>query len=230
MKYKHIFFDLDRTLWDFEANSQEALLELCEKYNLSEKGISDYEEFIKTYKIHNEKLWDLYRVDKISQKDLRRERFQRALADYQIIDPILAEKIGEDYINVCPKKTKLYPYTLEILDYLKQKYTLHIITNGFDKTQHIKLEYAKLNPYFSQIITSEKLGVKKPNPAIFEHALDLSKSTKTESMYIGDDLVVDILGCQNFGIDGMYFNPEKKEHNEHPVFEISCLSQIKEIL
>tara|TARA_B110000902_G_C14264391_1_gene570854 strand:+ start:1415 stop:2107 length:693 start_codon:yes stop_codon:yes gene_type:complete len=230
MKYKHIFFDLDRTLWDFEANSQETLLELCEKYNLSEKGISDYEEFIKTYKIHNEELWDLYRVDKISQKDLRRERFQRALADYKIIDPILAERIGEDYINVCPKKTKLYPYTLEILDYLKQKYTLHIITNGFDKTQHIKLEYAKLNPYFSQIITSEKLGVKKPNPAIFEHALDLSKSNKTESMYIGDDLVVDILGCQNFGIDGMYFNPEKKEHNEHPVFEISCLSQIKEIL
>ena len=167
MKYKHIFFDLDRTLWDFESNSQETLLELCKKYNLSEKGISDYEEFIKTYKIHNEELWDLYRVDKISQKDLRRERFQRALADYRIIDPILAERIGEDYINVCPKKTKLYPYTLEILDYLKQKYTLHIITNGFDKTQHIKLEYAKLNPYFSQIITSEKLGVKKPNPAIF---------------------------------------------------------------
>ena len=82
MKYKHIFFDLDRTLWDFEANSQETLLELCEKYNLSEKGISDYEEFIKTYKTHNEELWDLYRVDKISQKDLRRERFQRALANY----------------------------------------------------------------------------------------------------------------------------------------------------
>ena len=92
MKYKHIFFDLDCTLWDFEINSHETLLELCNTYKLNAIGVDDYEDFIRTYKNHNAKLWDLYRVDKISQKDLRRERFQRALADYNIEDPILAEK------------------------------------------------------------------------------------------------------------------------------------------
>ena len=125
---------------------------------------------------------------------------------------------------------QLRPYALEILDYLKQKYTLHIITNGFDKTQHIKLKHSNLTPYFNQIITSEKTGFKKPNPKIFEHALDLANAKDIESVYIGDNLVVDILACQNAGIDGMYFNPEKKLHKEKISFEISCLSQIMEIL
>jgi len=230
MKYKNIFFDLDRTLWDFDANSHETLLELCETYRLKEKGILDYEAFIKLYKSHNEKLWDLYRLDKISQKDLRRERFQITLGDFGIDDFKLAEKIGEDYIQVCPRKNKLYPYAFEVLEYLKERYILHVITNGFDKTQHIKLDSANLTPYFNHIITSEKLGVKKPNPRIFQHALDLADASPNESIYIGDDLVVDILGCQNAGIDGIYFNPFKKKHNENVVFEISCLIQIMEIL
>ena len=158
MQVKHIFFDLDRTLWDFEANSHETLLELCTFYNLKEKGITDYESFIKDYKIHNEQLWGLYRVNKIFQKDLRRERFQRALADYNIIDTELAEQIGEQYISICPKKNQLFPFAIEVLDYLSEKYKLHIITNGFEKVQHIKLKYADLTKYFDNIITSEQLA------------------------------------------------------------------------
>ncbi|MEC7864068.1 MAG: YjjG family noncanonical pyrimidine nucleotidase [Bacteroidota bacterium] len=230
MQYKHVFFDLDGTLWDFETNSHETLLELCTTYNLNEKGIFDYEEFINTYKIHNEKLWALYNADKISQKNLRRERFQRTLADFGIDDFKLSENIGENYIEVCPRKTTLFPYTFEVLDYLEEKYTLHIITNGFDKTQHIKLERSNLMPYFNQIITSEKTGFKKPNPLIFSHALDLAHATSTESIYIGDNLIVDILACQNSDIDGIYFNPKKEKHNENVKFEISCLIQIMEIL
>ncbi len=229
MKYKHIFFDLDRTLWDFEHNSHETLLELCKSYNLKEKGVENSLEFIKIYKTHNTKLWDLYRVDKISQKDLRRERFQRTLSDFGINDFDLSEKIGEDYIQVCPRKNKLYPFAIEVLEYLKQKYPLHIITNGFDKTQHIKLEHSGLKKYFDKIITSEKLGVKKPNLAIFQHAIEMANTNKEESVYVGDNLVVDILGCQNFGMDGVFFNPEKENHTEKPKFEISCLSELKTI-
>jgi putative hydrolase of the HAD superfamily len=230
MRYSNIFFDLDRTLWDFETNSHEALLEICTSYDLNKRGISDYEEFIKTYKIHNAELWDLYAIDKISQKDLRRERFQRSLADFGINEFKLSEDIGESYIEVCPRKNKLFSYTFEVLDYLKEKYKLHIITNGFDRTQHIKLEHSNLKQYFNQIITSEKTGFKKPNPKIFEHALEFANAKKKESVYIGDNLEVDILACQNYGIDGIYFNPKKESHIEDVKFEISCLSQIMEIL
>jgi len=230
MRYRHVFFDLDGTLWDFDSNSHGVLLELCSSHNLIQKGITDYEQFINAYKIHNTRLWELYNVNKITQKDLRRERFQRTLADFGIYDFKLAEDIGEEYIRICPRKNKLFPYAFEVLNYLKEKYTLHIITNGFHKTQHIKLEQSNLMHYFNQIITSEKSGVKKPNPRIFEYSLYLANAKSNESIYIGDNLVVDILACQDYGLDGMYFNPTKARHNESVRFEISCLSQIMQIL
>ena len=227
---KHIFFDLDRTLWDFEANSHQTLLELCIAYDLAEKGISDYEAFIKNYKAHNEQLWDLYRVDKISQQDLRRERFQRVLADYNINDTELATNIGEDYVAICPKKNKLFPYTIEVLKYLSKKYKLHIITNGFHEVQHIKLQHAGLTSYFNEIITSEQMGVKKPNPKIFNYALQKANTSAEESIMIGDDLEVDVLGAEKVGIQGVFFNPNKIKHNEDIVHEIFCLSELLALL
>ena len=227
---KHIFFDLDRTLWDFEANSHETLLELCISHNLSNKGITDYEAFIKNYKVHNEKLWELYRVDKISQKDLRRERFQRALADYDIEDAGLAERIGEDYVATCPKKNKLFPHTIEVLNCLSVKYKLHIITNGFHNVQHIKLKHSGLSSYFDKIITSEQVGVKKPNPKIFKYALQQANANVKESIMIGDDVEVDVLGAEQIGIQGVFFNPNKTKHNRDIVHEIFCLSELKALL
>ncbi len=229
MKYKHIFFDLDRTLWDFEENSNETLLELCDKYNFASKGILNYNKFIKKYKFHNEYLWSLYRENKISQKKLRRQRFYNTLLDYGIDDVKLSEKIGLDYIEICPKKNKLFPFIFDVLDYLKHKYYLHIITNGFEKTQQIKLKYSGLKPFFLNVITSDKIGFKKPNPIIFEYALQKARASKSESIYVGDDLEVDILGCQNFGIDGVFFNPQKTPHNENVTYEISSLKQLMEI-
>ena len=229
MKIKHIFFDLDRTLWDFETNSHSTLEELFSTFHLKEKGIPNADKFIQIYKAHNEKLWELYRVGKISQKDLRRERFQRALSDFGIQNSVLAAAIGEQYISICPKKNQLFPSSIEVLDYLFGKYKLHIITNGFHKVQHVKLKHANLTKYFDAIITSEQIGVMKPNPKIFEFALETANAKSSESVYVGDDLKVDIIGCQNYGIDGIYFNPNSEKHTEKVAFEISCLSQLKEI-
>tara|TARA_B100000902_G_C27314893_1_gene920642 strand:+ start:1454 stop:2140 length:687 start_codon:yes stop_codon:yes gene_type:complete len=225
----HIFFDLDRTLWDFELNSKETLIEIYERYNLSNLGIDNYHDFIKKYKIINEELWDLYRKNKISQNKLREYRFQKTLEEYNIYNINLARQIGDEYIEICPRKNKLFPKTQETLNYLKKKYVLHIITNGFHKTQHIKLKHSNLNNYFNQIITSEDAGVKKPNPKIFEYALAKAKAKSLHSIYVGDDLIVDIEGCQKCGIDGVYFNPSKKKHNYNPKFEIDCLSILTEI-
>jgi len=227
---KHIFFDLDRTLWDFEANSHETLLELCTSHNLSDKGIEDYEAFIKIYKVHNEQLWDLYRQDKIKKEDLRGKRFRLTLAEYGIDNPELAEEFGQAYIKLCPLKTVLFPFTHQVLKHLSKKYKLHIITNGFEEVQHIKLVSSGLTQYFDLIVTSEQIGVKKPNARIFEFALSQAKAIPEESIMIGDDLSVDILGAEAVGIQGVYFNPNRIAHKEYVVHEIFCLSELISLL
>ena len=230
MNIKHIFFDLDRTLWDFEKNSFETLSELYEVHDLWQKGISDVDVFIDNYKRHNEYLWGLYRDGKVEKHVLRSSRFKLTLQDFGINDNHLASRLGDHYIQKCPLKTHVFPFTFEVLDYLKVKYHLHIITNGFEEVQYVKLEQSKLLHYFDQIVTSEQVGVKKPNPEIFRHALVRAFCNPHESIMIGDDLPVDILGAKAMGMHQVYFNPEKIAHQESIDFEISCLSQLQEIL
>ena len=227
---KHIFFDLDRTLWDFEKNSHTTLLELIFQFNLIEKGIDNAEDFIKKYKIHNARLWDLYRENKINKEKLRSKRFLMVLEEYGIDDKDLAEQFGLAYIKQSPLKTKLSPFTHEVLSYLKNKYTLHIITNGFEEVQHIKLAAADLKQYFDIVVTSEEVGVKKPNSKIFEFALEQANAKAEQSIMIGDDLAVDVLGAEKAGMQGIYFNPNKEEHKEEVVHEIFCLSELMTLL
>ena len=230
MKIKHIFFDLDRTLWDFETNAYKTLSELYCDHALNKKGISDVNDFINNYKTHNERLWELYRDGKVEKDVLRSSRFKLTLQDFGIDDDLLANELGDQYIQRCPLKTHVFPFTYKVLDYLKEKYHLHIITNGFEEVQYIKLEQSKLLHYFDQIITSEQVGVKKPNPEIFRHALVKTFCKPDESIMIGDDLPVDILGAKAMGMHQIYFNPQKKNHQESIDFEISCLSQLQTLL
>ena len=230
MNINHIFFDLDRTLWDFDKNSQDTLIQLVESFDLISRGIESPEKFINKYKIHNERLWDLYRVDKITKEELRTKRFRLVLEEYGINDNQLAEDFGMAYVRESPLKTRLFPFAIEALSYLYKNYKLHIITNGFQEVQYIKLEKSNLKPYFKTILTSEEVGVKKPNPLIFEYALNNTGAKVEESIMIGDDLEVDIIGAKILGMEQVYFNPKKEKHQEQLTFEIDCLSQLMEIL
>ncbi|NDG52150.1 MAG: noncanonical pyrimidine nucleotidase, YjjG family [Flavobacteriia bacterium] len=229
--YKHLFFDLDRTLWDFEKNSHEVLLELYKHYDLLTKGIVDSKVFIERYKHHNEKLWDLYRQNKIEKDKLRDERFKITLNEFGINSPKLAANLGEDYVAHCPKKTNLFPYVHSTLNYLKDRYALHIITNGFEEVQYQKLENSNLIDYFEQIITSEQVGFKKPSQQIFKFSMLKAFAKPSDSLMIGDDLHADILGAKDIGMAQVFFNPLKHEHaNSEITYEINCLSELEEIL
>jgi len=229
--YKHLFFDLDRTLWDFEKNSNEVLLELYQHYDLLTKGIVDSKVFIERYKHHNEKLWDLYRQNKIEKDKLRDERFKITLDEFGINSPELAANLGEDYVAHCPKKTNLFPYVHSTLNYLKDRYALHIITNGFEEVQYEKLENSNLIDYFEQIITSEQVGFKKPSLQIFKFSMLKACAKPSDSLMIGDDLHADILGAKDIGMAQVFFNPLKHEHsNSEITYEINCLSELEEIL
>ncbi|MGI9548268.1 MAG: HAD family hydrolase, partial [Flavobacteriaceae bacterium] len=118
---------------------------------------------------------------------------------------------------------------LDILEYLKPRYKLHIITNGFQEIQEKKLRKSNIYGYFDQVVNSEMAGVKKPNPEIFKLALQMANTTAAASIMIGDNIEADILGAKAVGIETLHFNA----HNE-PVHEychiIRNLSEIKSYL
>jgi len=229
-KYKHLFFDLDNTLWDFKTNSFETLSDLYLQYDLKNKGISSLENFITVYHEHNAQLWKEYGMGFIKKKNLRTDRFHRTFNDFGIIDFELSENFGNDYIHKSPLKNTLFPYAIETLNYLSEKYTLHIITNGFEEVQHIKLENSGLKKFFKTVITSEMAGAKKPDKKIFHYALYRAKTKSKQCVMIGDDLEIDVLGAKNAGIDAIYFNPEKKIHKERGFVEINSLKELMSIL
>ena len=230
MKYRHLFFDLDHTLWDFEANARATLLELHKALQLREKGINDFDLFHKVYLEHNEKLWERYRNGHIKQDELRVKRMTLALLDFKIADEELAKEMSTRFLDLLPTRTILFPYTKEILQYLADKdYQLHLITNGFEKTQHNKLMYSGLQPFFKEIITSEGSNSLKPNKEIFDFALQKCDASPAESIMIGDNVEVDIIGAMNAGIDQVYVNHLGIEPAIRPTYTVNSLKELEEI-
>lgn len=231
MKYKHLFFDLDHTLWDFDANARQTLEQMHLDMNLADRGVHDFDLFHKTYLDHNEKLWEKYRKGKIRQDELRLKRMWLTLLDFRIADEELAREMGDLFLQQLPTRTILFPDTMEVLDYLTNKgYHLHLITNGFEATQHSKLSNSGLAPYFKEVITSEGSNSLKPQKEIFEYALQKAKATVKESLMIGDTLDVDIAGAMNIGMDQVHVNYNKAEQHLRPTYTVSMLNQLKDFL
>jgi len=228
-KYKHIYIDLDRTIWDFDNNAKDTFRDIYEKYELA-KTCNNFDVFYNTYIKHNDKLWADYREGKIEKSILTYKRFWLTLKEFGVDDEDLSKKIAQDYITISPTKKRLFPYAHETLDYLHKKYNLYVITNGFNEVQFTKLKNSELDKYFVKVFTSEDAGAQKPNPTIFEHALNNVNADKKESIMIGDDLTVDILGAKEFGLDQVFFNPFKKVHTEEITHEINSLKELQEIL
>ncbi len=203
MKIKHIFFDLDHTLWDFETNSNLAFKEIFSKHNIK----LDVSVFLNYYKNINSYYWKLYREEKVTKSELRYKRLKDTFdkANYVISDSLI-DSLAFDYIDVLPNNNNLFEGAREILEYLSQDYKLHIITNGFNEVQSKKLKNSGIDVYFDKVITSEEVGVKKPNPKIFQYALKKANANLNESIMIGDNWEADIMGAKNTGLDVIFFN------------------------
>ncbi len=201
-----IFFDLDHTLWDFDRNSGLAFAKIFEIHNIA----IDLEVFLKTYSPINFQYWKWYREDRVTKAQLRYGRFKKSFDALGIFltDDII-DILSEDYITYLPEHNFLFDGTEELLDYLKGKYKLHIITNGFQEVQMTKLERSNIKAYFDTVTTSEAAGVKKPHPHIFEMALQTGNTSATQSMMIGDTYEADILGAKRLGMKTICFNYHK---------------------
>lgn len=231
-KYTHIIFDLDRTLWDFEGVSHEIISELFAEYVKPLTSFS-FEYFYDKYLVINSGLWDLYRNNEIKKELLRVKRFSLTLEELGINRPWIANKMAEEYVEKTAIRTRLFPETKPIIDYLKGKnYVLSIMTNGFKEVQYPKIERSGLEPFFDYIFISEEIGFNKPDIRIFEYALNKMKISADKAIFVGDDYEVDIIGAANAGIDQVYFNPNIDSCNNRKVatFNICSLLEMKNFL
>ena len=226
---KHVFFDLDHTIWDFEKNSQEALIEIFELHS-EVVGAVNYSKFYPEYKMINEWYWDKYRDNKVTKEQLRIGRFRDAFLKfghsfgYKFLD-----QFAKDYLARSPFKTNLFDGSFELLDYLKPKYRLHIITNGFKDVQYTKLRESKLDNYFDVVVCSDEGGFKKPNPAIFQFALNGANAKPDESIMIGDCPEADVKGALAVGMHAAWFNPHQAL-NSPDLISVNKLSDLMSIL
>ena len=212
-KYKHIFFDLDNTLWDFEANSAVALKLTFDHFQLHNR-VKSFPDFHEVYLGHNERLWDEYRKNGITKQELVSKRFQHTFDEFGItgINPL---NFNEVFLDIMPTLKLLLPGAPELLDYLQKKYySLYIITNGFKEVQEKKLEMTGIRGYFKKVFISEDIKAQKPSPVIFEYALKSSNARKLESIMVGDSWEVDIEGAMNFGMDQVFLSNSTSNANE----------------
>ena len=231
MKYKHLFFDLDHTLWDFDANARATLEQLHIDLDLVSKGVHDFDLFHRNYLAHNDKLWARYRNGYIKQDELRIKRMWLTLLDFKVADEELARQLSELFLQLLPTRTLLFPDTKETLQYLADKgYQMHLITNGFEKTQHSKLETSGLNIFFREVVTSEISNSLKPEREIFEYAMKRTGASVTESLMIGDMLDVDVLGAMNVGMDQVHVNYNNVSQDFKPTYTITALKELKTFL
>lgn len=223
---KHIFFDLDHTIWDFDRNAQETLNELYIQHELHALGCGTVHQFIERYTYNNHELWRQYHLGNITKETLRSERFNRTFLELGIDPEKVPHQFEDDYVRITPTKTNLFAGSEKVLAYLQQKYTLHIISNGFKESTLIKMSVCNLNPYFTNVIISEDVGVNKPDQRIFEYALGKAKAGKEESIMIGDSLEADVRGAMDYGLKAIYFNPLKAEKPADVDWEIHSLEEL----
>ncbi len=226
MSVRHVFFDLDHTLWDFETNSDKTFAYIFERNRVA----IDLESFTETYRPINRKYWKLFREDKVSKSDLRYSRLREAFdaLEFEAGDDLI-HTLSEEYIAYLSLNNQLFAHALEVLEYLRKKYSLHIITNGFEEVQHRKLASSRLEPYFEHVVTSENVGVKKPDPRIFQYAMEKAEARPTESIMIGDNYEADIQGALNVGMRAIMceFNGELPRED---VTTVKTLLELKEHL
>ena len=225
---KHIFFDLDRTLWDFEKNSETVLFQLIHTYGLERKCNVTAEAIVDKYREVNKELWRQYNRKEITKEQLRSSRFTKTLAHFNYHFLGFGLQLEKDYMERTPYQTHVIEGAHEILEYLQPGYKLHILTNGFAEVQHIKLKQSDLGKYFQHIFISEELGHHKPDHQVFTAATSRVKANPDECLMIGDDHYGDVQGALSAGWHAVHFSPDEMLAGNHR--QIRALNELRNML
>jgi putative hydrolase of the HAD superfamily len=232
MKYKHLFIDLDDTVWNFSENAKDTFYEVFVEFSYH-RFFESFEQFYTLYKKRNAELWLLYGAGKITKEELNRERFNYPLAQIGVHDSALSMSFAQRFFSLIKEKKKLMPYALEGLTYLKERdYSLHVLSNGFRSLQEEKISKSGVTSFFDTFIFSEDIQVHKPNVALFEYALKQAGATAQYSLMMGDNFQADIVGAKQAGWDQLYYNFNQKQLQESflPTYEVSSWKNIQDVL
>lgn len=229
--YKNLFFDLDHTLWDFDRNSAESIAELYDLHQLSDAGVPSAAEFSRHFIAVNRKLWADFDQNLITHSFIRERRFPMVFEALGLTDTSASVVLNDAYLNLLPQKPHLMESARDILDHLHGRYPMHIITNGFDEIQGVKMASAGITHYFKHIVTIETAGAKKPDPRMFRYAMTLSGARPETSLMIGDNYEADIRGALSVGMDTVFYNPlGEAVGTDKPTYEIRHWNELKAIL
>lgn len=229
--YKHLFFDLDHTLWDFEKNSRESLADLYQAFSLQTSNIAELSVFQQEFSVVNKRYWSLLERNEITHEELRRRRFRDTLVNLGVdADETFGLQLNEAFLELLPQKSHLIEGAIEVLDFFAPNYELHILSNGWQHVQARKISSSKIDHYFKEVITIERAEARKPDKKIFDYAVKVTNARLSECIMIGDNFEADILGAINAQMDSIFYNPDNIEVTQNPTFEIKRLIELKEIL
>jgi len=226
-KYQILLFDLDNTLFDFEASEKRALEETKHHFEIS----MALEDFIQNYHEVNKPLWEALERGEITSEAIRTLRFEHLIKRIGL--PIDALEMSHFYVSKISRGIDTFPHAREVLETLAAKYRLVALTNGIVDIQTGRLMHSGLGSYFSAVVISEEIGVSKPHVEIFEAALNrIGHKDKDSVLMIGDSIKADILGALSAGLDACWVNLKGQSKPELPahVFEINTLDQLLEVL
>lgn len=229
-EYRTVLFDLDHTLWDYDTNSRETLQDMFGDFGLSQRLGTVFGPFHDTFEEINTDLWTRYDQGLIPRETIRKDRFRNIIGRFGVDDPKLSEKLSDAYVERSPKRSVLIDGAMDILQYLQPRYELFIVTNGFEEVQLTKVRSSGIGEFFREIIISDRVGHKKPSPLIFDHVLDKYGYERGHAVMIGDNLLTDIAGARNAGIDTVFYNPKETPHGTEVTHEIRHLRQLQGIL
>lgn len=230
MTYKHLFFDLDHTLWDFDRNSTESIAEIYDTFRLTDVGIASADEFSRHFFAINKQLWADYDKNLIGHQYIRENRFPLVFRALGVDESAVKHDLNAEYLRLLPRKPHLLESAREVLEHLKDRYTMHIITNGFAEIQAVKMDSAEIAHYFTHVITSENANAKKPDPLVFEYALSAAGASVAESLMIGDNYEADILGAKGVGMDTVFYNTAGRLVDDPPTYDIRHWDELMAIL
>lgn len=231
MKYNTVLIDLDDTLIDTIGNTEVTIREIYDDYNLSEYFASFDEFFVNHYRPNNIRLWKAYEKQEISKQQLMDERFVGVFREVADISDERAQVMNHDFLGRIVLKSSLIDGAVDLLDYLKSKYRLCVLSNGFSEMQYVKIKSAGLEGYFDEVVLSDVVGINKPQVGIFDYALRKLNAGKSEVIMLGDNYSSDIVGAHNAHIEQIWYNPKKQEAADfNPTYTIEHLSEVKSIL